>query len=68
MSVSDNPAAEKKHLEELEKLRAGLNDFIKRSSITNFDGDDIIELIQEGEAVEWIVNRLKGNRPDIDAD
>lgn len=50
----------------IEEITAKLNAFIRRFSITRFEGEDILELIQEGESVDWIVEQLKGNNPALD--
>ena len=50
---------------ELLALKSKLNDFISANSISQFEGDDIIELVNEGESVSWIVDQLKNNNPDI---
>ena len=52
----------------LDELRLKLSDCIRQYSITKFDADDIVELISEGESIEWIVNQLKGDAQiDVDA-
>jgi hypothetical protein len=50
----------------LDELKSKLNEFIEQSSVTQFDGEDLVQLIEEGESVDWIVGQLRGNRPDID--
>jgi hypothetical protein len=45
----------------LDELKLQLSDCIQQYSITKFDADDIIELISEGESIEWIVDHLKGD-------
>jgi hypothetical protein len=65
MSSNEPPAMKENNLEE---LKAKLDDFIARNSITQFEGEDIIELVEEGEAVDWIVEQLKGNSPGMNAD
>ena len=65
MSTNEPPASQENSLEE---LKAKLNDFIARNSITQFEGEDIIELVEEGEGIDWIVDQLKSNSPDMNAD
>jgi hypothetical protein len=52
----------------LEALKLKLDEFIGHNSITKFEGEDIVELVGEGEALDWIVDQLKGNNPDVAAD
>jgi hypothetical protein len=52
----------------IEELRTKLNEFVNQSSITNFEADDIVQLIEEGESIDWIVNQLKSNSPNIDSE
>jgi hypothetical protein len=65
MSLNEPPASKENDLEE---LKSKLNEFIKCSSITKFESEDIIELIEEGEGIDWIVDQLKGNSPAINVD
>jgi hypothetical protein len=52
----------------LDELKLKLSDCIRQYSITKFDADDIIELISEGESIEWVVNQMKGDgQIDVDA-
>ena len=51
---------------QIEELKTKLDEFVDQTGITNFEGDDIVELIEEGESIEWIVNQLKSNRPNIE--
>jgi len=62
MSLNDPPASEENNIEE---LKVKLNEFVDQHSIAKFDGEDIIELIEEGESVDWIVDQLKGDNPEI---
>lgn len=63
MSLNEPPAPQENRLE---ALKARLNDFIERFSITQFEGDDIVQLIEEGESIDWIVDQLKANSPALD--
>ncbi len=65
MNLNEPPASKANNIEE---LKAKLNDFIARNSITQFEGEDVVELIEEGEGIDWIVDQLKGNSPDLNAD
>jgi uncharacterized protein YecA (UPF0149 family) len=52
----------------LNELKSKLNEWIHQNSITKFDAEDIIELVSEGESIDWIVSQLKGDMPiDVDA-
>jgi hypothetical protein len=46
---------------QLDELKLKLSDYIRQYSITKFDADDIIELISEGESIEWVIDQLKGD-------
>jgi hypothetical protein len=51
-----------------DELKSKLNEYIRQYSITKFDADDIVELVSEGESIEWIVSQLKGDTSiDVDA-
>jgi hypothetical protein len=53
---------------QLDELKLKLSDYIRQYSITKFDADDIIELISEGESIEWVIDQLKGGgQIDVDA-
>jgi len=65
MSTNEPPAPQENNIE---ALKAKLNEFIARNSITQFEGEDIVELVEEGEAVDWIVDQLRSNSPDMNAD
>jgi len=52
----------------LSELMSKLNEWIHQHSITKFDAEDIVELVSEGESIEWIVSQLKGDTSiDVDA-
>jgi hypothetical protein len=65
MSLNELPALKQKNIEE---LKAKLNEFVDQHSIAKFDGDDIFELIEDGESIDWIVDQLKGDNPEIAAE
>ena len=50
----------------LDELKSKLSEFVQQNSITNFEAEDIVELVAEGENIDWIVNQLKSSTP-IDA-
>ena len=65
MSLNESPASSGKNIEE---LKAELDTFISRHSITQFESEDIIELIEEGEDLDWITGQLKSNSPEAPVD
>jgi hypothetical protein len=65
MSQNEPPGSKEN---DMDALRSKLNEFIDRSSVTQFEGDDIIQLLEEGEGIDWIVEQLKGNSPAVNID
>ncbi len=52
----------------LNDLKERLSQYIQQYAITKFDADDIVELVSEGESIEWIVGQLKTDAQiDVDA-
>jgi hypothetical protein len=52
----------------LNELKLQLSDYIHQYSISKFDAEDIVELVSEGESIEWIVDQLKSDAQiDVDA-
>ena len=52
----------------LNELKLQLSECIQKYSITKFDAEDIVELVTEGESIDWIVDQLKGGTQiDVDA-
>jgi hypothetical protein len=47
----------------LDELKQKLSDCVKQYSISKFDAEDIVELVTEGESIEWIVDQLKSDAP-----
>jgi hypothetical protein len=47
----------------LNELKSKLNEYIRQYSITKFEVEDIVELVSEGESIDWIVSQLKGDTP-----
>jgi hypothetical protein len=45
----------------LDELKSQLSEFIVKHAIAKFEADDIVELITEGESLDWVVNQLKGD-------
>ncbi len=65
MSPNEPPASKENNMD---ALKSKLNEFIARSSVTQFEGDDLIQLLKEGESIDWIIEQLKGNSPAINID
>jgi hypothetical protein len=65
MSQNEPPGSKEN---DMDALRSKLNEFIDRSSVTQFEGDDLIQLLEEGESIDWIVEQLKGNSPAVNVD
>lgn len=63
MSLNEAPNSKQ---EQIDVLKSRLNEFVSQTSISRFEADDIFELVQEGESVEWIVDQLKGDDPALD--
>ncbi len=53
---------------EIDQLKIDLEEFCTEYGITKFESEDIVELLEDGEKVEWIVEQLMGDNPDIDED
>jgi hypothetical protein len=50
------------------ELKVRLSECIRQYSIMKFDAEDIVELVSEGESIDWIVDQLKGEAQiDVDA-
>lgn len=64
MNAADLPTANEG---DIEKLKQELNSFCKEKQISKFDVEDIIELLQDGESVEWLIDQLKSDAADLDA-
>jgi hypothetical protein len=64
MNATDLPASNK---DDIEKLKQQLTSFCQERKISKFDVEDIIELLQDGESVEWLIDQLKSEAPDLDA-
>jgi hypothetical protein len=53
---------------ELTALQSKLNEFLQQYSITKFESEDILELISEGEGIDWIVDQLRGSNSTVNAE
>ena len=63
MNETDLPAS---HEDDIEKLKQQLTSFCNEKKISKFDVEDIIELLQDGESVEWLLDQLKSDAADLD--
>ena len=52
----------------LEDLKKDLVDFCAENSISRFEAEDIIELLEDGEEVTWIVEQLQQDNSELDKD
>jgi hypothetical protein len=50
----------------IEELKQQLTSICREGKISRFDAEDIIELLQDGESVEWLIDQLKSDDPDLD--
>lgn len=46
---------------ELDALKQQLRDYVQQYSISKFDAEDIVELVSEGESIDWIVDQLQSD-------
>ena len=53
---------------DLNQLRKELQLFCDANRITRFEPDDIWELLQDGEQVEWMVEQLQQDNADLDSE
>jgi hypothetical protein len=52
----------------LDDLKLQLSECVHRYSISKFDAEDILELVAEGENIDWIVDQMKSDvQIDVDA-
>jgi uncharacterized protein YecA (UPF0149 family) len=63
MNATDLPAS---HEDDMEALKQQLTSFCQEKKISKFDVEDIIELLQDGESVEWLMDQLKSDAADLD--
>jgi len=52
---------------DIKELMQQLNQFCEQFSIVRFEADDIKELLEDGENVEWIVEQLQQDNAELDA-
>jgi len=67
MNFEDMPTYEKDD-HEIDQLKIDLEDFCTEYGIIRFEPEDIVELLEDGEGVEWIVEQLTSDNPDLDKD
>ena len=65
MNLNDLPTYQEN---DINKLKDNLNSFCEKYSITKFEVEDIVELLEDGETVEWIIEQLKSENSEIDTD
>ena len=53
---------------DINKLKTELKSICEKYEITKFEPDDIVELLEDGEKVDWIVNQLYTENSNIDLD
>ncbi len=64
MNFSDLPTA----APDVEKLKNELAKLCEQFSISRFEPDEIVELIEDGEAIEWIVSQLQQDNAQLNID
>jgi uncharacterized protein YecA (UPF0149 family) len=64
MNLQDLPEAKPT----LEELKSDLENFIEEFSIKRFEAEDIVELLEDGEEVSWIVEQLQHDNANLDSD
>ncbi len=64
MNFSDLPIA----APDIEKLKKELTALCEQFTISRFEPGDIVELIEDGEDVEWIVSQLQQDNSELDAE
>jgi hypothetical protein len=62
MNIADLPTAGP----DINALKSRLSEFCEQSGITKFEPDDIVELLEDGEDVAWIVGQLKEENAGLD--
>jgi hypothetical protein len=62
----NTPDQSTSHGTNIEELKQQLALFCKEKKISKFEAEDIVELLEEGESVEWVMEQLKGDAPDLD--
>jgi len=64
MNFSDLPPAEPA----IEELKNELSKLCEQFGISRFEPNDIIELVEDGEDVEWIISQLKQDNTELDVE
>jgi uncharacterized protein YecA (UPF0149 family) len=62
MNASDLPTS---HENDIEELKQQLTAICQEKQISKFEAEDIVELLEEGESVEWVIEQLKSDVPDL---
>jgi hypothetical protein len=63
MNIADLPIL---HENDIERLKRQLASACVSQHIDKFESDDIIELLEDGESVDWIIDQLKSDSPSLD--
>jgi len=53
---------------DINKLKNSLSEFCEQYSISRFDPEDILELIEDGEDVKWVAGQLQQDNAELDID
>jgi hypothetical protein len=64
MNFSDLPSLEP----DIEKLKIELKELCEQYNIVRFEPEDIVELLQDGEEVEWIISQLQQDNAELDGE
>jgi hypothetical protein len=64
MNFSDLPALSP----DIEKLKKELAQLCEQFGIARFEPEEIVELLEDGEAVDWMVTQLQHDNAELDAD
>jgi len=64
MNFSDLPTIEP----DIEQLKKDLANLCEQFAISRFEPEDIVELLEDGENVEWIISQLQQDNTELDAD
>lgn len=62
MNFSEVPTAPM----DIEQLKAKLASLCQQFNISRFESEDIVELIEDGETVEWIISQLRLDNAELD--
>jgi len=64
MNFSDLPTIEP----DIEQLKKDLANLCEQFGISRFEPEDIVELLEDGEDVAWIISQLQQDNTELDAD